>query len=207
MLSPVEYKVVTETLLQRHNFLLKTAKENSDPAKQQEAGDLALVLQSAINKLKTRMEAEPKAKSAKATGQNSEEAEPISLEEAKMLVVDDDENVQELVSSALSEMGITDIHVAEDGSSALNQVKTAYPPFHAIICDLKMPKLDGMQVLRALRAERRFDRTYFVMMTATSDNKIIQKAVKHGLNDFMVKPIDLEVLDNKVRKALNLPTP
>ncbi|WP_460020110.1 response regulator [Magnetospira thiophila] len=115
-----------------------------------------------------------------------------------MLVVDDDAHVRELVKSVLSGYGI-DTVLLESGVGLAQRVRAEEPD--AILLDYQMPDLDGLSVLRELRAARILDPV--IIMTANADQNTAVQFFRSGANDFLPKPFDLEYLAIIVQRTIN----
>jgi two-component system NtrC family response regulator len=112
-----------------------------------------------------------------------------------ILIVDDDARIRTSLAQALKEEASV-ISVAEDGSQALAALAKA--PIDLIITDVRMPEMDGMELLRVIR-ERAPD-TSVILMTAFDDLPTIATAMREGAADFLVKPLDLHALRGVVRR-------
>jgi two-component system response regulator AtoC len=118
-------------------------------------------------------------------------------EKKQILVVDDEANLRKVLSAQLARDGY-DVHTAEDGEEALAFLREHH--IDLVITDLKMPKMDGMDLLRA--AVRDDPSLPVVMLTAhgTIDNAV--EALKSGAFDYITKPFDQNEVRQIVRKAL-----
>ncbi len=118
-------------------------------------------------------------------------------EKKQILVVDDEANLRRVLSAQLSRDGY-EVHTAEDGEEALAFLKDHH--IDLVITDLRMPKVDGMDLLRA--AVRDDPNRPVVMLTAhgTVDNAV--EALKTGAFDYITKPFDQHEVRMVVRKAL-----
>jgi CheY-like chemotaxis protein len=118
-------------------------------------------------------------------GREPSAAVPLEMSRSrKILVVDDDENVVEMMSRFLGEHGF-EVATATDGVSALRQVRQDRPDLIAL--DVVMPDLDGWTVLAALKADEQ-TASIPVVMTTTMDDK--EKGFALGADDYLLKPID-----------------
>jgi two-component system chemotaxis response regulator CheY len=113
-----------------------------------------------------------------------------------VLVVDDQMTIRSLVRSGLMQLGFKDIREAADGEAALRTMLSK--PAHLIISDYNMPKLDGLGLLRAVRAHPPFRTTAFIMLTGRADTDLVQRAVQFGVNNYLVKPFTTQVLKDKI---------
>ena len=113
-----------------------------------------------------------------------------------VLVVDDQMTIRSLVRSGLMQLGFKDIREAADGEAALRTMLSK--PAHLIISDYTMPKLDGLGLLRAVRAHPPCRTTAFIMLTGRADTDLVQRAVQFGVNNYLVKPFTVQVLKDKI---------
>lgn len=108
------------------------------------------------------------------------------LEHFKVLVVDDTTTSRMLVTDALQEMGIRKLAIAKDGEQALRMMMDQ--PSHLVISDFNMPKLDGLQLLKAIRSYGPTRTTPFILLTGKGDRELLQRAIALGVNNFITKP-------------------
>ena len=130
------------------------------------------------------------------------EATPEPQEAAKILVVDDEPRNVRILQIQLNARGYT-VYTAADGLQALEVVKEEMPDL--ILLDINMPKMDGFEVVKQVRANEATEFIPIVMITAlrdTRENRI--KSIEAGADDFIEKPFDsLEVLA-RVRSLLRI---
>ncbi|MFD2237262.1 response regulator [Aureimonas populi] len=110
----------------------------------------------------------------------------------KVLIVDDHRTSRLLICDALAQLGLTQITYACDGEEALKTMMST--PCHIVISDFNMPKLDGIQLLKALRSYAPTARTPFIILTGKGDRELVQKAAAAGANNILAKPISVPVL-------------
>src|SRR5229473_4553737 len=122
-------------------------------------------------------------------------------EMAVVLVVDDGVANRELVQAYLAGLDC-DVRVAEDGSSALAQIK-AEPP-DLVLLDVQMPGMDGFEVCKRIKAGPRGSLLPVVMITALDHTRDRIRALDAGADDYMSKPVDGIELVARVRSALRL---
>jgi two-component system chemotaxis response regulator CheY len=113
-----------------------------------------------------------------------------------VLVVDDQLTIRALVRSGLQQLGFKDIREAADGEAALRELLAK--PVHLVISDYNMPKLDGLGLLRAVRAHPPFRSIAFIMLTGRADTDLVQRAVQFGVNNYLVKPFTVQILKEKI---------
>jgi nitrogen regulation protein NR(I) len=121
----------------------------------------------------------------------------IPPERKQILVVDDEANLRRVLSAQLSREGY-EVHVAEDGEAALNLLRENH--IDLVITDLRMPKVDGMDLLRA--ALRDDPTRPVLMMTAHGTVETAVEALKTGAFDYLTKPFDQQEVRIIVKKAL-----
>ncbi|MGZ7441144.1 response regulator transcription factor [Paenibacillus sp. TH7-28] len=116
---------------------------------------------------------------------------------AKILVVDDDQHIRELVKVFLEEAGIEQVLEAEDGREALTLVETE--KVDMVILDIMMPNMDGWELCRELR--RDYDMP-LLMLTAKGETKQVVKGFELGTDDYLVKPFEPAELAARVKALL-----
>jgi len=117
--------------------------------------------------------------------------------EARLLVVDDEPNIRELLSTSLRFAGF-EVHTAEDGHEALRQAERVRPDL--LVLDVMMPDLDGFAVTRRLR-ERGRD-TPVLFLTAKDDLADRVQGLTVGGDDYVTKPFSLEEVVARIRAIL-----
>jgi two-component system response regulator MprA len=119
----------------------------------------------------------------------------------KILVADDEASIRELLEQALAAEGYTVI-VATDGKHALQQTLTHKPDL--ILLDVRMPRLDGVTLCKALRVYKETKNTPIIMLTAFNTRDYLEQSIAAGADDFLAKPFDLAELNIRVRSMLKL---
>lgn len=120
----------------------------------------------------------------------------------RILVVDDEEYIRDLVSTALSFSGF-EVAVAGDGVTALNRIGTYLPAL--VVLDVTMPGMDGFEVCRRMRSDG--DQTPVVFLTARDAEEDRLSGFTQGGDDYLTKPFSLEELVARVRAVLRRTTP
>ena len=115
----------------------------------------------------------------------------------KILVVDDEEGARELFYTILSGEGYA-VTLANDGEAALVQLKAE--PFDLIITDIKMPVMDGLQLLQEIRKSGM--NTDVIMVTAYGEVETYLKAMSLGAAEYINKPIRIKELKRIVHKVI-----
>ncbi len=115
----------------------------------------------------------------------------------KILVVDDEEGARELFSTILTDEGY-EITLANNGEEALALFKNI--PFNLVITDIKMPVMDGLQLLQEIR--KAGSKTDVIMVTAYGEVESYLKAMSLGAAEYINKPIRIKELKRIVHKVI-----
>lgn len=118
--------------------------------------------------------------------------------QTKVLVVDDMMTMRKLVSKVCKELGFTDITEASDGAKAWELVSSAQPPFGLIISDWNMPNSTGIDLLKRIRVDSRVSKTPFILVTAEAEQHQVMEALKAGVDQYVTKPFDKDILKAKL---------
>jgi signal transduction histidine kinase len=116
--------------------------------------------------------------------------------EKKILLVDDEKDIREIVHLSLADMGYQVLE-AEDGDKALRIFQKAQPPI--VLTDIKMPNMDGIELLQKIKREN--PETEVVMITGHGDMDLAIKSLKYEATDFITKPINVNVLEIALQRA------
>ena len=119
----------------------------------------------------------------------------------RVLVIDDDWLNRDLLSMYLKDAGYT-LEAAEDGEKGLNMAIAAPPDL--VLCDVQMPKLNGYEVCRRLKANPDTRFVPVVMVTALDSDEEKLRAVESGADDFITKPFNSIMLLTRVRSLLRI---
>lgn len=120
----------------------------------------------------------------------------------KILVVDDEPDVTRMLEFRLEKEGF-DVTSCGDGRTAIDLAQELKPDL--VILDIMMPMIDGIEVLRQIRAHRITSRIPVIMLTAKTTGVTIEEARQLWVNDYLIKPFDPEKLVAKTKKALKIP--
>jgi two-component system, OmpR family, response regulator len=115
----------------------------------------------------------------------------------RLLIVDDDENIRDMVGTALRYAGF-ETSLAVDGTDALSKVPANTPDL--IVLDVLMPGLDGYEVCRRLRQQG--DATPIIFLTARAASRDVLEGFNHGGDDYVTKPFVLDELVARIRAVL-----
>lgn len=127
------------------------------------------------------------------------ELDGINLAEGTILIVDDEPGIIEVLSDCLSPLGAK-IKTANNGKEAVDLVKSQ--PIDAIVSDVKMPVMTGLQLLAEIRALGYL--TPFVIVTGFSDKPTLIEAIRLDATDFLDKPFNTDEVYKIMTRALNL---
>lgn len=116
----------------------------------------------------------------------------------KVLVVDDFPTMRRIVKNLLKQLGYENIDEAEDGVAALAKLKNG--GYGLVVSDWNMPNMEGIDLLRAVRAEPVVKDIPFLMVTAEAEKEKVIEAIKAGVDNYVVKPFTAEVLKEKLEK-------
>src|SRR3989442_12626278 len=116
-----------------------------------------------------------------------------------LLIVDDDPDNRLVLSRRLESEGWA-IREAENGERALETVRSG--GIDLVLLDLTMPRMTGLEVLKALRRLRSAAELPVIMVTASVDSEDVVAALGQGANDYVTKPVDFEVAVARIRAAL-----
>jgi DNA-binding NtrC family response regulator len=122
----------------------------------------------------------------------------LMTEKYRILIVDDDSALRDTLGSELSNAGYI-TKTASDGDEAIASI--GKEKFDLVILDIKMPKVDGFEVLKIIK--QNFQSIKVIMLTGYSDITQAIKSKKLGADDFVSKPYDLEDLSFSIERALN----
>lgn len=115
-----------------------------------------------------------------------------------VLVVDDMMTMRKVVIKACKEIGFAQIAEAADGKLAWDAIANAPAPFGLVISDWNMPNCSGLDLLKRLRADSRFGKTPFVMVTAETEQAQVAQAIAAGVSQYILKPFTSATLKEKL---------
>jgi CheY-like chemotaxis protein len=118
----------------------------------------------------------------------------------RLLVVDDNEDNRDMLARRLRRRGY-EVSTAESGAEALDLISSAIH-FDAVLLDVMMPDITGLEVLAKLRTRFSKEQLPVVMATARSDSEDVVEALRLGANDYVIKPINLDEVISALEVAL-----
>jgi signal transduction histidine kinase len=113
-----------------------------------------------------------------------------------LLLVDDEEGIRKVLAIVLADQGYR-VHTAADGRQALAMAEALRPPI--VLTDIKMPGMDGIELLKALK--RCNPDVEVIMITGHGDTALAIESLKHEATDFIVKPIDEQILEVALKRT------
>jgi two-component system chemotaxis response regulator CheY len=119
----------------------------------------------------------------------------------KFLVVDDFSTMRRIIKNLLHDLGYSDVTEADDGTTALPMLQQG--EFDFLITDWNMPGMQGLDLLKAVRADARLSGIPVLMLTAESKREQIVEAAQAGVNGYVIKPFTATVLKDKIDKILD----
>lgn len=203
--SKEEIKVAIEATGQRYKWFHQRL---ADPATQAEEKKTCKVTITTVDSLLKKLLAYQKEHFPPAEpvpGEDPEQATDITsandFSDYQLLVVDDNERDRDKVKDMLAAHGIVKVDEADDGHSAIAIIKAKSKPYDLVMCDLDMPTISGMDVLKLIRQEKKYSTMPFIMLSTKGNKKQLEEAIKAGVNDYMVKPLKEESLIHKLNKV------
>lgn len=121
---------------------------------------------------------------------------------APVLVVDDAATVRRIISELLSKIGFDEIRTAADGFAAVEQLRKHRIPL--VISDWNMCPMDGLELLKKIRSERRLRQTRFILISGQACTQHVLAAQKAGVSSFLLKPFNAEALKIRIQRAFNV---
>ena len=116
----------------------------------------------------------------------------------KILVVDDFSTMRRIIKNLLKDLGFSNIQEDDDGSTALPMLQQG--DFDFVVTDWNMPGMQGIDLLRAIRADDKLKHLPVLMVTAEAKKEQIVAAAQAGVNGYVVKPFTAATLKEKLEK-------
>ena len=115
-----------------------------------------------------------------------------------VVIVDDEHVIREGLARVLSGNYIT--HQISDGHEAIDLVRND-SDIDVVLCDLKMPEIDGVEVIERIRSE---NKDVFIIVITAAPPQLVCDAMKMGANGYMCKPLDIYQLEERIENAIRL---
>lgn len=122
----------------------------------------------------------------------------------RVLIVDDMPSLRELLKAYLRRLGFRNIDEASDGREAYQMMvsaKASGGAFELIISDWNMPNMTGLELLKAVRTVNDWKNLPFLLLTTESEKAKVVEAVVAGVSNYIVKPVEEEILKEKLKKV------
>lgn len=116
----------------------------------------------------------------------------------RAIVVDDSRAMRTILRKMLADIGFAEVIEAEHGRAALDRLGSEVEPPALALVDWNMPEMNGLELISALRSERRYDRTRLMMVTSETNPRHVYEALKAGVDEYAMKPITREVIEDKL---------
>jgi two-component system, chemotaxis family, chemotaxis protein CheY len=121
---------------------------------------------------------------------------------ARVLVVDDSKAVCLNLRSFLKELGFANVDMAEDGLVALEKLRADSQSYGLIISDWRMERMNGYELLKAVREDVKIKHIPFIMITAQNAPENVVLAKKAGVNNYIIKPFTVATLKQRMEAVL-----
>ena len=120
----------------------------------------------------------------------------------KVLVIDDNPTIVELIKYAVNLQGSYEVVVAYDGVQGLERIYTERPD--CVIIDVKMPRMDGYQLVRCLRGDARTANTPLIILSAMTRDEDQMTGLLSGVDEYMTKPFKPSALNATIERVLRV---
>jgi len=120
----------------------------------------------------------------------------------KVLVIDDNPTIVELIKYAVNLQGTYDVVVAYDGVQGLERILIEHPD--CVIIDVKMPRMDGYQLVRCLRGDARTSDIPLIILSAMTRNEDQMTGMLSGVDEYLTKPFKPAALNAAIERVLRL---
>jgi two-component system chemotaxis response regulator CheY len=120
----------------------------------------------------------------------------------KILIVDDAKTMRTIIKNVLKKLGFSDENFLEagDGEEALKILEEHPDEIKIIFLDWNMPKMNGFEFLKKVRANKKYDNIKIVMVTTETKKENVIAALKAGVNNYIAKPFTPQVLKQKLEQ-------
>ena len=122
-------------------------------------------------------------------------------QDTPILIVDDMSDMREFIAMACMELGFRNFAEAPDGALAWEMISEAWTPFGLVISDWNMPNCTGIELLKKVRSDERFQDLPFLLVTSESAEHKMEEARRSRVSGYVVKPFSLDDLRNELDEA------
>ncbi len=124
----------------------------------------------------------------------------------KILIADDQSTIRTLLREILEKLGFDSIVEADDGDVALEKLRE--DTFGLIISDIHMDKMSGLELLSSVKDDAILKDIPFLLVSSENTKQVVLKAIKAGIDDYILKPFSLEVVKEKLTNIkIDIPNP
>jgi len=121
----------------------------------------------------------------------------------KLLVVDDSSTMRRIIKNTLARLGYKDVLEGADGLQGWDALD-ANPDVEMLITDWNMPEMNGLELVKKVRADERFVDLPIIMVTTEGGKAEVITALKAGVNNYIVKPFTPQVLKEKLGAVMGV---
>ena len=121
----------------------------------------------------------------------------------KLLVVDDSSTMRRIIKNTLARLGYKDVLEGADGVEGWEKMD-ANPDIDMLITDWNMPEMNGLELVKKVRADERFKDLPIIMVTTEGGKAEVITALKAGVNNYIVKPFTPQVLKEKLGAVMGV---
>ena len=122
--------------------------------------------------------------------------------ESKVLIVDDMMTMRRIVKKALTTIGFTQVTDAKDGQQAWELLQEG--DFDIVVSDWNMPKMTGLDLLKKVRADEKYSKIPFVLLTAEADESQTAEAKEAGVDNYIIKPFSADILKERLAETYDV---
>ncbi|HEY1720028.1 MAG TPA: response regulator [Magnetospirillaceae bacterium] len=120
----------------------------------------------------------------------------------RVLIVDDQDTVLEILRSILRKFGFRNIDAAKDGAQALEKLRAAIDPYGLVISDWNMKPMTGLQLLETMRGDKDLATTPFIMVTGENTKDRVIAAMQAGVSSYIMKPFSPDAVKKRLVSVL-----
>ncbi|KGI55690.1 chemotaxis response regulator CheY [Campylobacter sp. MIT 97-5078] len=121
----------------------------------------------------------------------------------KLLVVDDSSTMRRIIKNTLEKLGHSDVLEAEHGVEAW-ELLSKNDDVKVVITDWNMPEMNGLDLVKKIRAEKKYEDMPIIMVTTEGGKAEVITALKAGVNNYIVKPFTPQILKEKLEDVLGM---
>ncbi|MBY5932740.1 response regulator transcription factor [Tateyamaria omphalii] len=121
--------------------------------------------------------------------------------EMKILAVDDDASIRELLPMILGKVGYDNVVVAASASEALSAVSEAEERFECFLLDIQMPQQSGVELCADIREIEAYSHVPIIMLTAMNERDFVEQAFQAGADDYLTKPFNISEVGLRIRQV------